>query len=112
MVQHYILCVLLTECEAAMQKIQDKYDTLLKLPINSILGLLFSKRVITLEDKQIIEAESLERKRVTYLLDKVLLRSLEMGYSDKYKSFIEVLKQGGEDDGDVILEKLARDLGM
>ena len=100
------------DCEAAKLKIQENYDSLTKLPINSILGSLFSKNVITLEDKKFLQTKPLESDRVTYVLDDVLLRSLSINVMDKYISFIGVLKQRGEDDDDIVLQKLATDLGM
>ena len=108
-VYHVFWCV---DCETAMRKIQEQYDILLKLPINSILGSLFSKNVITLNDKKLLETKPLESDRVTYVLDDVLLGSLSVNVMDKYINFVGVLKQRGEDDDDVVLQKLAKDLGM
>jgi len=114
LIQMYVDChyISYTECEAAMEKIKVQYDMLTKLAINSILGLLFSKNVITLAEKQTMETKPLESDRVTYLLDNVLIRSLSVNVMDKYKNFVKVLRQKGEDDNDTMMEKLANDLGM
>ena len=100
-----------TGCKVAMQKLRRHCDALTKLSITSILESLFAEGVITRYDKMLIETKSLESDRVTYLLDDVLHRSLLMGVMDKYTGFVKVLEQKGEEEYDMVMEKLANSLG-
>ena len=101
-----------TGSKVAMQKLRRHCDALTKLSITSILGSLFAEGVITRYDKMLIETKSLESDRVTYLLDDVLYRSLLVGVMDKYTGFVKVLEQKGEEEYDMVMEKLANSLGM
>jgi len=40
-------------------------------PVNKLLPSLYAKRVITLDDKKIMEAKPLAKNRMVYLLDDV-----------------------------------------
>ncbi|XP_065905030.1 uncharacterized protein [Dysidea avara] len=98
--------------KVAMQKLRRHCDALTKLSITSILGSLFAEGVITRYDKMLIETKSLESDRVTYLLDDVLYRSLLVGVMDKYTGFVKVLEQKGEEEYDMVMEKLANSLAL
>ena len=99
-------------CKAAMQRLRKNCDALTKLSITSIMGSLLAKGVITYDEKRLIETKPLESDRVTCLLDDVLYRSLLMGVMDKYITFVKVLEQKGEEEYDMVMEKLATNLGM
>ena len=100
-----------TGCKVAKQKLREHCDALTKLSITSILESLFAEGVITRYDKMLIETKSLESDKVTYLLDDVLYRSLLVGVMDKYTGFVKVLEQKGEEEYDMVMEKLAKSLG-
>jgi len=106
---YHVLCA---GCKAAMQRLRKNCDALTKLSITSILGSLFAKGVITYDEKRLIETKPLESDRVTCLLDDVLYRSLLMGVMDKYITFVKILEQKGEEEYDMVMEKLAKNLGM
>jgi len=61
-------------------------------PVNKLLPNLYAKQVITLDDKKIMESKPLEKDRMRYLLDDVLLCSLKSNVGLKYDSFVEVLE--------------------
>jgi len=104
-----IFPLVFTGCKAAKRKIMTHYCEFTKLPINSILGELIAERVISLDDKKIMETMPLESDRVMYLLDNILLRSLSLGLMQKYTSFVKVLECNGEDE---VIKRLVKDLGV
>ena len=92
---------------AARAKVTANYVELTKLPINSILGALRAKEVILPWQKEEIEVISLERKRMEYLLDKIITPSLNVQVSIKFKGLLEVMEQSE----DVVFIHLAQKLG-
>ena len=95
------------DCFTALDKIREQYDVLANSPVNKLLPSLYAKRVITLDDKKIMEAKPLEKDRMNYLLDDVLIRSLNIGYGSKYNGFLKVLEESDDD----VLDDLTRTLG-
>ena len=92
---------------AANAKVTANYDELTELPINSILGALRAKKVILPRQKEEIEVISLERKRMEYILDKIITPSLNVQVSIKFKGLLEVMEQSE----DVVFKRLAQKLG-
>ena len=73
-----------------------------------MLPTLYAKGVITLEDKDTITlTKSLERDKMQYLLDQIIMPSLQAGVIQKFKLLVEVMK-GSED---VVTRKVAQQLG-
>ena len=95
------------DCFTALDKIREQYDVLANSPVNKLLPSLYAKRVITLDDKKVMEAKPLEKDRMMYLLDDVLIRSLNIGYGSKYNGFLKVLEESDDD----VLDDLTRTLG-
>ena len=92
---------------AASAKVTANYVELTELPINSILGALRAKEVILPWQKEEIEVISLERKRMEYLLDKIIIPSLNVQVSIKFEGLLEVMEQSE----DVVFKRLAQKLG-
>lgn len=84
----------------------------MRLPINSMVGLLYASKIITFHELKEIQNLLPESRKVIFLLDNVLLPSLHVGMVDKYKAFVALLKKKGEDEDDAVLTKLSKDLGM
>jgi len=80
------------------------------MPIDSILGSLYGKNIITFDQKKEIQGLSPESKRATFVLDEVLLRTLMAGVIDTYTEFVKLLKEKGDDEDDAVLSKLSQDL--
>ncbi|XP_065907282.1 ankyrin repeat and protein kinase domain-containing protein 1-like [Dysidea avara] len=95
------------DCAKTAQKLKDIYDKLTKLPINSMLPQLFSKKAITEEQKRKIKAEKEETDGMQYFLDKVLIFSLELDVTEIYCSFVEIL----ENSDDLIQHAMAKKIG-
>jgi len=96
------------DCSAAKDNVKTNYNELTKLPIDSMLGKLYAKGVITLDEKQRMEVKPLQRNKMVYLLDNVITPSLGNDVSKKFKGFIEVM----EESDDPILTDMANILGM
>ena len=69
------------------------YELLIYLPIDSMLPELIAKMVITMEEREKIETLPVNSQKMMYLLNKIILPSLELGDRLKFKAFLEVLKQ-------------------
>ena len=95
------------DCSTAKVNIQKNYYELTILPINSMLGKLFSKEIITLEEKQRIQAHPVEIDRMEYFLDRIIIPSLKVNINMKFRGFIKVMK----DSGDSTLISMAAKLG-
>ena len=94
-------------CVSAYNKIQEQYAVLADCRVNKLLDHLFANSVITLDDKREMESKPLEKNRMTYLLDEVLI-SLRTGSGLKYNKFLEVL----QDSDDYTFTELAKNLGQ
>ena len=82
------------------------------LPINAMLGKLYSKDVITLKEKDKIKGSgTAESDRMEYFLDRIIIPSLKVNVPInvpiKFKGLLEVM----EESGDSILISMAKQLG-
>jgi len=102
----YTLAEQHSDCPTASDKIREQYEVLSNCPVNKLLSSLYAKGVITLDDKKIMEAKPLEKDRMVYLLDDVLIRSLKIGYGSKYNRFLKVLEESDDDLVNVLTKKL------
>ena len=84
------------DCSTVNVNIQKNYKKLTYLPINSMLGSLYNKGVITLEEKQRITANPVEIDRMMYFLDRVIIPSLILNVDMKFKGFLEVMNESGD----------------
>ena len=72
------------------------YDELTYLPINSMLGKLYSKEIITFKEKEMIESIPTQSKRMVYFLDEIIIRSLAVNVDVKFRRFIKVMMESGD----------------
>ena len=78
------------------------------LPINSILNKLYSKGVITLEQKQQIKAyNAVEAERMEYFLDNIIIPSLQCDDIRKFKGLFEIMKDSGDSTLTATAEKIS-----
>ena len=61
-----------------------------------MLAKLYSKRIITLGEKQQIKANPVENDRMEYFLDCIIIPSLKVNVDIKFRGFLEVLKESGD----------------
>ena len=84
------------DCSTAKVNLQKNYNKLTILPINSMLGNLYSKGIITQEEKQRIQAKDIEIDGMQYFLDHVIIPSLKVNVDMKFRGFLEVMKESGD----------------
>ena len=84
------------DCSTAQKSIQYYYDELTYLPIDSMLGSLYSKGVITFKQKESIKANNTESSRMECFLDRVIIPSLKVNVSIKFEGFLEVMRESGD----------------
>ena len=73
-----------------------------------MLGELFAKEVITLREKKIIQSLSLKNQKIEYLLDNIIIPSLDNNVARKFKGFLEVMEKSN----DFILTEMSKKFGM
>ena len=79
----------------------------MKIRADAILPGLFAKGVITSENKQIIDAKILDWEKMRYLIDNIIIQSLDVGIITTYKEFLNVLERND----DRIINTIAQRLG-
>ena len=105
----YVYCDLASfDCSAAKDNVKENYDKLINLPIESVVGKLHDKGVITAEEKERIDLKPATRDKMIYLLDSVINPSLLNDISIKFKGFLEVIGESGNS----IMIDIAKQLGM
>ena len=91
-----------------VQKVKDNYNDLINLNTTAMLPSLYTKDVITLEDKDTIaKMKVLERDKMQHLLDQIIIPSLQAGVIQKFNLFLEVM---GKSD-DTVTKTVAQKLG-
>ena len=89
----------------AIKNVRDHYSKLTtSFPINDLLPSLYSKRVITSDQKEQIQKKQLRKEKVSYLLDSVIIPSLELDDTTLYDNLIKVM----EDCDDITAHRLAK----
>jgi len=83
-------------CQMALAKVAQQYDQLVYLPVNNLLPKLISNKVITLDEKKTIDIKVLEKDKMMYILDHVIVPSLQLNFGNKYNSFVTSLKESKE----------------
>ena len=61
-------------------------------------SLLYSKDVITLDEKNIIRLQNGYTEKMDYLLTQIIIPSLKGNHSKKYKLFLEAMKESEDID--------------
>ena len=67
---------------------------------------LFAREVITSRQKEMIETIPLQGHRMEYLLDKIIIPTLTLKISTKFKSLLEVMEESGDEKLTAMAEKL------
>ena len=93
---------------ATKAKIIANYVEITDLPVNLILQELLDKKVILSRQMEIIEAKSLQSERMEYILDRIILPSLEMEISTYFNSLLDVMEKSDDEK----FTSMAQKLGM
>lgn len=94
-------------CSFKCQSIKDNYKDLTRaLPIKNLLSALYAERVILRNEKEEIEKKLLQEDKVSYLLDHIILRALEVGNNKKYDNLIKVMSSNDDTTAQHLAKKL------
>ena len=86
------------------------YDQLVSvIPIDEVMVKLIPKRIINLDDKQLIKAEKSQKTQVEYLLDKYIMKRVQSGEEDVLYILLEAMRESGKCDS--LVKKIYKDLG-
>ena len=108
LLEYYYYCLENLDYSTALKNIQDNYCEIINLSIDSMLGKLFSKDVITIgQKKQIKACDAIESERMAYFLDNIIIPSLKSKNIIKFKGLLETMKESG----DCTLISMAKKLG-
>ena len=102
----YMFCFSEFNYKAVAEELKKELGTLSKLNYNAMKTLLIAKNVITDQQMKIIDGK-IGEEQMTYLLVDIIIPSLKVNNSEKYKGFFEAMK--GSDDSD--LKNIAKKLG-
>ena len=95
------------DCSDARKNIMRHRDELGKLPIDLIWDNLLAKKVITHKEKETTATLPLQSDKIKYLLDSIIIPSLSNDKIEKFKGFLEVMKESC----DPVMIDLAKKLG-
>ena len=95
-----------SDCSTARATVQEQYDKLILLPVDTLLPSLFTNSVVTFEKKEEIE-EILEKKKRMGAVLSLIIRSLDNDVPVLYNGFLKVLKESE----DLLTRELAKKLG-
>ena len=102
------VCSLLDYCSDALDIVRNNYDKLTHIPIDPMLSLLFAKEVITLQEIKMIQSIPLSRRKMEYLLDAIIIPSLQSNIIVKFQAFLDVMEQSEY----AVLKHMAKRLSM
>ena len=103
---HYVANVDYSDISTACATIQEQYDKLICLPVDSLLPSLYAYNIITFDQKEEIKELPQKKRRMEFVLD-LIIRSLASGVADLYNKFFKVLT----DSKDLPTRELAKKLG-
>ena len=95
-----------SDCATALATIQEQYDKLIHLPIDSLLPSLYAYNIITFDQKEEIEELPQKKRRMKYVLN-LIIHSLDAEISGLYNEFLKVIKKSG----DLVAKELLKKLG-
>ena len=95
-----------SDCSTARATIQQQYDKLIRLPVDTLLPALYANEVVTFDQKEEIEELPQKKKRMESVLN-LIIRSLDIEIGGLYNGLLKVLKESE----DVAARELARKLG-
>ena len=102
----FIILAEYLDCSTVKQKLKDEYIKLSHLSYANMEDQLFTKSVITYDEKQQIRSKVIDTKKMTELLD-IIISSLNAGSTIKYINFLKAM----EESDDPVLQQTAKGLG-
>ena len=86
------------------------YDQLLPIiPVHEVLVKLIPKKIINLDDKQLIKSEKTSQQQAEYLLDNYILKRIQTGEDHILSILLEAMRESGKCDS--LVKKIYKDWG-
>ena len=82
------------------------YKALTTLNPDSLLINLYTKDVITMDQKRIIDTNPLPSKKMEYILDEAIIPDLRAGLTTKFKGFLEAMEESEDTTINTVGERL------
>ena len=95
------------DCIGTAKQLKKQLEKLSMLSYDNMKTSLFANEVITTKEKEVIDSK-IGCEKMEYLIEEIIIPSLEQGFGKKYKSFLKVM----EDNQDTTLQYTAKMLGM
>ena len=102
-----MFCFLELNCKVKAEKLKKELDTLCKLKYDAMKILLFAKNVITDQEMTIID-NKIGQDKMIHLIVNIIIPSLELNNSEKYKGFLEAMEGSADSDLRNMAEKLGK----
>ena len=90
-----------------MEQLRNQLDKLTKLNYYNMKTPLYSKKVITRDQRNLIDSK-VGREKMDYLIVDIIIPSLEVEFSKKYKLFLKVMEENDDTDLQNAAEMLGR----
>lgn len=90
----------------AKNKIKEVYVRLKNINVTAMMETIYSRGMITIREKRIIEILPLESEKMEYLLDHVIIPSLEVGVTKKFKMLLEVMEESEDQTTQILVRQI------
>ena len=107
MLSYHSYCLPDFKCSVAADTLKTQLGALTKLNYSAMMGSLFTKDVITNEQRQKIDAK-IGGEKMTYLILDILIPSLKLDHCKKYRGFLEAMEENDDSDLNSMAEKLGK----
>lgn len=88
----------------------NNYEQLLNvIPVSEVLAKLLSRRIISIDDKQLIKAEKSDKRQAEYLLDNYIIKRTQSGEEEVLCILLEAMNESGKCDS--LVKKMYNELG-
>ena len=96
------------KCSEILEKIRANFAKLTRsFPMDGLVAELYSKKVITDDEKVQLEVKKLKKEKISFLFVEVINPELHAGDSTKFDSLIKVMEASGDNTA-IQLAKLLR----
>lgn len=83
-------------CSTAKQNIKETYGRMQNINVTALMNSLYNKGVITRRERELMQCVKMEGDRMMFLLDNIIIPSLEAGEIIKFKRFLEIMEQSND----------------
>ena len=99
--------------EQAKRAVQKCYPNLLQLlPISKLVERFYSLELLSYDRKSMLDSLSTAEEKIKYVLDKILVPGLNIGYTGHFDEMITMMKESDDVLVRLLVEKLMPDVSM